>query len=294
MAKKIIAAIASVAMLLITSAVVQNQTARKVTGVVMHTPSGLASAGRSIPNARVEYLDDSMDEVQVTTTDGKGYFEFAAGRSGIVTASKEGLATISVGWPPRSGVSKLRIELPQPSVLEGVLYDMASRQTVRKGLVTVMVDHPANPLSDSIFTETGRFDLKGLPPGPALIVAHAPGFAPTWSAVNLRAGRVQDARIGLLLEGVVNGNVLDGSENVAGAEIFLVYDASFIGAEMIESFVGGRLVTGDDGLFRINGIVPDETFSLHAETEDGRRSNVVTLRATPGIPIENVVLRVSR
>lgn len=101
MTKRIIAAVATITTLLFTGAVVQNQTARKVTGVVAHSPSGLASAGRPIPNARVEYLDDSADEVQVTSTNSKGYFEFAAGRNGIVTASKEGLATISMGWPHR-------------------------------------------------------------------------------------------------------------------------------------------------------------------------------------------------
>ena len=294
MTKRIVVTVATATMLLITGAVAQNQTARKVTGVVVHTPSGLATTGRPIANARVEYLDDSAEEMQVTSTDRKGYFEFPAGRSGVVTASKKGLATISMGWPPRSSMSELRMELPQPAVLEGTLYDMATRQTVGDGLVTVMVDHPANPLSDSIFTKTGQFEIKGLPPGPALVFADAPGFAPTWSTVNLRAGRVQNARIGLLLEGTVSGSVLDGSENAAGAEVFLVYDDSFEGAEMLESFVGGYLITDDDGRFRVDGIVPDETFGLYAETKDGRRSPAVTLRATPGIPIENIVLRVSR
>lgn len=294
MTKRIVAAAATVALLLLNGAAARNQSPRKVTGFVAHAPSGLASTGQPIRDARVEYRDDSANEAQVTSTDGKGYFEFPAGRSGIVTASKAGLAAISVGWPPRSRLSDLRIELPQPAVLEGALYDMATRQTVPEGLVTVTVDHPVSPLSDSVFTETGRFTFKGLPPGPAVVVTHAPGFAPTYSVVNLEAGRVRDARIGLLLEGTVSGRVLDGSENAAGAEVFPVYGSSFEAAEMIASFVGGRLVTGDDGLFRINGIVPDQTFSLYAETADGRRSDVVTLRATPGIPIENVVLRVSR
>lgn len=128
MTKRIVVTVATATMLLITGAVAQNQTARKVTGVVVHTPSGLATTGRPIANARVEYLDDS----------------------------------------------------------------------------------------------------------------------------------------------------------------------AFEGAEMLESFVGGYLITDDDGRFRVDGIVPDETFGLYAETKDGRRSPAVTLRATPGIPIENIVLRVSR
>lgn len=57
------------------------------------------------------------------------------------------------------------------------------------------------------------------------------------------------------------------------------------------SFVGGRDLTGNDGTFAVNGIVPDTEFQLYAESEDGRRSEVVTLTASPGLPLEGVVLR---
>ena len=174
------------------------------------------------------------------------------------------------------------------------LYDMATRRTVIEGIVSLMVDHPINPVSDMAFMEDGRFSFEGLPPGPAVLVTHAQGFAPTYSRMTLGAGAREERRVGLLLEGVVSGGVVDSArQGVPAATIHVVYNAGFEGAEMLESFIGGHAFTGDEGRFIVNGIVPDEVFTIYAETEDGRRSGALTLEATPGIPIENVVLRMN-
>jgi len=58
----------------------------------------------------------------VTTTDDDGRFSFDAGEPGVVTASKSGLTTISVGWRNDSGT--LRIELPTPATLSGRAYKL--------------------------------------------------------------------------------------------------------------------------------------------------------------------------
>ncbi len=160
-------------------------------------------------------------------------------------------------------------------------------------IVSLMVDHPINPVSDMAFMEDGRFSFEGLPPGPAVLVTHAQGFAPN-SRMTLGAGAREERRVGLLLEGVVSGGVVDSArQGVPAATIHVVYNAGFEGAEMLESFIGGHAFTGDEGRFIVNGIVPDEVFTIYAETEDGRRSGALTLEATPGIPIENVVLRMN-
>ena len=65
---------------------------------------------------------------------------------------------------------------------------------------------------------------------------------------------------------------------------------SFEGALLLANFIGGHTMTGTRGEFRLIGIVPDESFTIYAE-RDGRRSDSHTLRATPGVPIENVVRR---
>lgn len=300
MTKRIAAAIATAMMLLITGAAVQNQSLLKVSGVVVHAPSDRESVGPPIQDARVEYRDASTGEVQIAYTDSEGNFEFAAERSGIersgiVTASKEDLATISVGWPPREQGS-LRIELPQAAVLEGALYGKETDWDITNAVVTVMVSHPVSPLSDSIFTETGEFAFEGLPPGPAVVVAHAPGFEPVRSEnYELSPGGVQEVNIGLRLEGTVSGRVFEPDEIAVGAEVFLVYNDRFANAEAVENFVGGRLVTGADGEFLVNGIVPKEAFFLYAETEDGRRSNRTPFEEVqPGGTIEKVNLHIPR
>ena len=139
--------------------------------------------------------------------------------------------------------------------------------------------------------EDGRFSFEGLPPGPAVLVTHALGFAPTYARVTLGAG-AREERVGLLLEGVVSGGVVDSArQGVPAATIHVAYNASLEGVGVLESFIGGDTFTGDEGLFIVNGIVPDEVFTIYAETQDGRRSEALTLEATPGI--ENVVLRMN-
>ena len=236
MTKRICAAVTTTAMLLIAGAAVQNQDLPNVAGVVVHSPSG--GEDQPVQGARVEYRDDNTGEVQVKSTNSDGSFEFAAEQSGIVTISKEGFVTISVGWPPRD---ELRVELPQPAVLEGTLRNSATRRTVMDGVVTVTVDHPVSPLFDSIFTKTGAFAFRELPPGPAVVVAHAPGFAPTLLDFELGPeGEGED--IGLRQESTVSGRVIEGDESVGGAVVFLAYDDSFEAANVLESFLGGRLV----------------------------------------------------
>ena len=291
MLKKIATVTVSAAILLLAmSTVVENQ-GRKVTGTVVAAPKGLEDAGQPLAGAPVEYVEDGSVDVQVTTTDTKGYFEFPAGRSGVVTASYRQRATISVGWPSRNRTGELRIMLPRPSTLQGRLYDMSTRQTIREGMVSVMVDHPVNPVSNEVYMENGQFEFEGLPPGPALLVIHADGFAPTYTLATLEAGEQERTDIGLLLDGVVFGTVVDGTGDlVIGADIHAEYE-SYEGAVLLENFIGGITMTDLDGRFQLRGIVPDESFFIYATHEDGQRSARMRLRAMPGVPLENVVLR---
>ena len=269
---------------------VENQ-GRQVTGVVARTPSGLATTGSPIQNARVEYVEDGADDstALVATTDQNGRFAFPAEGSGIVTASKSGLATISVGW--RSGTGALRIELPSPATLTGRVYDMASRRTIVEAHVSVMVDHPVNPRSSAVLTDNGSFDFDGLPPGSAVLLVQARGYAPTAATATLTGGRSRNVEVGMLLEGSVTGSVVDAQGNAVGGALVEIEYQGFTDAALLSSGVSGYVLTGDDGRFLVTGIVPNEGFSIYAELEDGSRSDSQTLTATPGIPIESVVLR---
>ena len=284
-----LAACAAVAFLSIDE--VENQE-RQITGVIARTPSGLITVGSPIQNASVEYVEDGAagSTALIATTDRNGRFSFTAGGSGIVTASKSGFATISVGW--RSDTGALRIELPAPATLTGRTYDMASRRTILGAHVSVMVDHEVNPHSSAVLTDTGSFEFRGLPPGSAVLLVQARGYAPTVETTTLAGGRSRNVEVGMLLEGSVVGNVVNAQNNaVGGALIEVMYDG-FADAGLLASGISGHIMTGDDGRFRVNGIVPDQRFSIYAELEDGSRSGSQSLTATPGIPIENVVLTI--
>ena len=259
------------------------QGGRKVHGVVV-----AAATGRPVANARVKYEEQGRAG-QTAVTDAKGYFEFPIGNLGVVTVTSRGFGTARRRWPPRQGL-QLRVPLRPPASLSGTVTDMATRGSVA-ALVTVTVRHPSDVVSDMVLAENGTFQFDDLPPGPAVVLARAAGYAPSIGAVTVEAGKVRDARVGLLLEAVATGYVEDrrGSP-VAGAWVSASYPDTTAGAGQLQSFIGGRPLTGPDGAFTLNGLVPDTPISLQAEIDD-RRSEVVTVTVGPGMMQQNVVLR---
>lgn len=260
------------------------QGGRKVHGIV-----AAAATERPVANARVTY-EEQGGAAQTAVTDAKGYFEFPSGSLGVVTVTARGYGTARRRWPPRQGL-QLRVPLTPPATLSGTVTDMATRQSVGGALVTVMVRHPGDVVSDMTIAENGTFRFDDLPPGPGVVMARAAGYAPSLGAVTIEAGKVRDARIGLLLEAVATGQVQDrGGSPVAGARVSASYPDTTAGADQLQSFIGGRPFTGPDGAFALNGLVPDTPISLQAEL-DGRRSEAVTVTVGPGMLQQNVVLR---
>ncbi len=131
---------------------------------------------------------------------------------GGISASKSGFTTISIGYD-RSSDSTLRIELPPPASLSGSAYDMATRRAVADAYVSVVTDYSVNLHSNAMFTENGSFSFDGLPPGPTVVIARAPGFAPTIASTTLIAGDSHNVDVGMLLEGSVSGSVVDARGN---------------------------------------------------------------------------------
>lgn len=259
------------------------QGGRKVHGVVV-----AAATGHPVAAAQVKYEEQGRAG-QTAVTDAKGYFEFADGSLGVVTVTARGFGTARRRWPPRQGL-QLRVPLMPPAILSGTVTDMATRQSVG-ALVTVTVQHPGDVVSDMTISENGTFRFDDLPPGPAVVMARADGYAPSLGAVTVEAGKARDARIGLLLEAVAAGQVQDrGGSPVTGARVSASYPDTTAGAGQLQAFIGGRPFTGPDGAFALNGLVPDTPISLQAEL-DGRRSEAVTVTVGPGMVQQNVVLR---
>ena len=285
----VLAAVATVVYLSIDA--VENQT-RQITGIVTDTPSSLATSGTPLSGVRVEYVEDGADadSALVATTGQDGRFSFTAGGSGVVTASKSGLVRISVGW--ESGTSTLRIELMSPATLSGRAYDMSTRRSIPDAYVSAMVDHDVNPRAASTISGDGSFQFGGLPPGSSFVLVFADGYAPAIGTGTLTAGSSTTVDVGMVLEGAVSGTVVDSDgDAVSGALVDIEYDW-FEDADILIGGVGGHVKTGDDGKFLVVGIVPNQRFSIFAETDDGSRSSSKSLTATSGNTTEDVVLTI--
>ena len=275
---------AFVGLAVLLNAVTLAQEGRKITGVVES-----ASTNQPVVNAQVRY-DQIGLEPQTTRTDSKGQFEIPNGTRGIVTVTAQDYATAKRSWPFRQG-RELRFVLTSPSVVTGALTDAVTRQGI-EGRVVVVVHSRFHHVSKGARAR-GAFQFVDLPDGPAIIYAYADGFAPHYGELTVEAGKQRDMQIGLLLEAVASGSVLNADDSpVAGAIVNVGYDESVSGADILAGLAGGHVVSSEEeGGFRIRGLVPDTAIALQAELDD-RVSDIVTIRSIdPGFEQSGIVLR---
>lgn len=267
---------------LVAVAALSAQTGRKVSGTVVS-----AVAQQPVANVGVRY-EESGQQPQTTVTDSKGYFEFPTpGRLGVVTVSARSFGTARRRWPPTSS-STLLVELTPPAILRGTVSDLVTGRPVA-AVLNVLVQHPGNFVSRTAVAEKGAFEVRDLPPEPAILTARSLGFAPFVGGTDVEAGKVRDVQVGLLLEARAEGEVRDsGGDPVAGAVVTAAYP-ELAGAGLVEDFVGGWPLSRPDGVFALDGLVPDTSIALQAEL-DGRRSAVETVSITPGTKRSGIVL----
>lgn len=222
-------------------AVILAQEGRKVTGVVES-----ARTRQPVVNAEVRYEEPGL-ETQTTRTDSKGRFEILNGTQGIATVIATGYATSKRGWPPREG-RELRFALTAPSTVMGRLVDAGTLRGI-EGRVTLLVRPRFHHVSVSA-RAPGVFRFDDLPAGPAVIYAHASGFAPYFGELTVDGGKVHERQLGLLLEAVASGKVLNSDDSAAvGANVHVGYDSSLAGADTLaglcprprEDRFGGRV-----------------------------------------------------
>ena len=190
-----------VAVLVGAVAFAQNQDGRKITGVVE-----AAATLRPVANAHVQY-EERGRPTQSTVTDSAGRFEIPTGRRGVVTISAQGFGTVRRSWPARTG-RELRFSLVPPSIVRGTVDDMVTGRPI-DSIVTLYVSHLTNHVSDTALAENGIFRFDDLPPGPAGLVVHADGYAPSFSELTVDHKSTSAVRIRLLLEAAATGHVLD-------------------------------------------------------------------------------------
>lgn len=270
--------------LLVLSAMPAAQRERKVTGVVTD-----AASQRPVVGAMVEYEDQNAEQILSTKTDAKGGFSFAAGTLGIVTVTARGYGTAYRRWPPvRDSTTSLAIALIPPSAVRGTVIDLATRRPL-PAIVTITVGNENGLVSDSALSDDGSFEFGDLPPGPVILEARAEGYAPYVGSATVQQNEESSFGIGLLLEARVTGIVTGGDgKTVTGAYVSAWY-GGLEGGEMLESLIGGRPFSDEDGYFKLDGLVPDTPLNLQAEF-DGQLSDVVTVTVGPGSILDNVAL----
>lgn len=72
---------------------------------------------------------------------------------------------------------------------------------------------------------------------------------------------------------------------------YVTYSDDDGGGGLLEGYTTGRLVTDNEGVFEVFGLLPDTDARLHAELDDGQVSSTVTVNIDPGFTQENIVLR---
>jgi len=212
-----------------------------------------------------------------------------------VTVTARNFGTAYMRWPPSYGAS-LRILLREPRSVSGTVVDMATRYPIGGATVTVMaVSVNRNIISDTATSKRdGEFRFQDLPTvsDQVAYIAYAPGFAPRFGLFTLNEKAPTNVRIGLLLDALASGTVVDAAgDPVDGALVHATYSNDTEGAGMLEGLIGGRVQTGADGTFQLDGIVPDETVTLQAEFE-GRLSNAVTVTVAPGTIQTEIALQI--
>ena len=159
-----------------------------------------------------------------------------------------------------------------------------------EGLVTLIAGHP-DGLVETARTVDGMFQFGDVPPGPAVVLARADGFAPYFGELTIEAGEPGDVRIELLPEAAMSGVVLD--ENgcpAADARVHVGYRRTLPGAGAFSALTRGRTVTRSDGVFTLGGLVPSTPISIQAQ-RGGRLSDIVTVTVEPGMEHSGLVLR---
>ena len=275
------AALAGLAVLLSTVATAQD--GQKITGSVED-----ASKRRAVAGAQVRYDEEGGSAPYITRTDSKGEFEIPNAVRGITTVTAGGFATAKRGWPPRRG-RELHFALTAAASIKGSLVDAATRGGI-EGRVTMLVQSRYHFVTKGA-KASGLFQFSDLPAGPAAIHAYADGFTPYYGTMTVEGGKNYEKQIGLLLEAVASGTVLDASRRpVVGATVSVGYSESLSGADVLSSLVGGYVTTEAEGRFKLHGLVPNEMIALQAEL-DGQRSDIATIRVGPGMEQNGIVLR---
>jgi protocatechuate 3,4-dioxygenase beta subunit len=157
------------------------------------------------------------------------------------------------------------LKLARLPVVRGLVLD-ADGGPVPNGLLLVHSIPSADFASDQrwlpsriLFADAGgRFELRGLAPGPYRVMAAGSGSGRSYRTLEVVGGKRNRLLAKLTAGAVVAGRVLDaGGKPLAGAEVTVM--SQFMSPVETEfGFVGLSATTGDDGRFTLRGLPEQE------------------------------------
>jgi protocatechuate 3,4-dioxygenase beta subunit len=257
-------------------------------------PTGLAPAalrgavleadGAPADGAAVSVLAGGRVRAAVTAGD-DGAFRIEGLEPGeyLLVARRDDRAAAPVGpvpLAPGEELAGLTLVLAPGGSLAGTVLDAGTREPIEGATVAAA---GASATTDRI----GRFRLRGLPPGPTVLAATAPGYEPREAPLELYARAETGFEVALSRGARIRGRVLSsGGEPVAGAQVRPV-PYRFDGAEG----AAAGAAAGADGSFDLAS--PAGTVRVEGSSPAGEAGRTELFDLAPGTVKESVELRLA-
>lgn len=241
-----------------------------------------------VAGARVEYREhglnlknDTSGDVLEATTDAQGRFLFAqSGCWGIIRVYAEGYRRALKRWDPTIDEETVLITLGLPYNLNVKI------EGVPGGHVRFSYSDGALVLGNSEIAQDGSFRLEGLAPTEVKVLASFEGgYAPAVYKVNVEPTSSEKTVVFSepLRAGAVSGRITFEGEPVPGVRVSVNYPVDLDYGWFFEQVVDYGYPTGYDGVFRLEGLMPNTPISL---------GDTCVLELAPGEVKEGVEIRI--
>jgi Carboxypeptidase regulatory-like domain len=180
---------------------------------------GLVLDSEDLPaeGARVT-IDTTPPRSIETDTEGAFFFENLAPRAYVVEARSEEEVAGPTGVQLNADFAPITLRMRRAASLAVTVVDRSQRRGIAEAVVALRGTSDLEAACDA----DGRAELRGVPAGPYVLKASAPGYAPVWRSYVApdSAGTVDELRIELGSGSPVSGRVVDErGEAVAGASV---------------------------------------------------------------------------
>ncbi len=226
-------------------------------------------AGKPVPRATVELLDQPRQDFRTLMTDAKGEvtvrgLHFDAGLLELRLFHQDYVSSMdfdrTIETTPEKVETRHTFTMKKAGRIVGRVIDAKTREPLGGARVVVGAEYSDFTPRDHTDFE-GQFAVKGVEPGSAVVTVHRSGYAPELAEVQVRAGEETQLDVKLQPPRLLKGVVVSYSGNpVSGASVNATRWRE-------HETLGLRAVTAPDGTFAIYD-APEDGFELSAIARD--------------------------